>query len=436
MKEVNPWAGVAMQTGGSTATGQEVQRRGPVEQRVLENVEVLAGNRGEKLDHAVRFRDLNFFIDNLQAQFTSNSAAFAGEVTAKINRQFAAIDAESKAIVADFTAAFTQLDGLVATFSETFTAQLNTTNANIQTNYYTIAQTDQAIAAVQTTVNSQLNGFSTTITQLQSTANGIDATYGIRINNNGHVSGFGLISRLRNGQPVSDFIITDASFRVVNTSGQGNYTPLAVYPSGRVVDGVFVPAGVHAQDLYVTRANIANAAIDSARIADAAITNAKIADASITNAKIAFAAIDSTKIQDAAITSAKIGFAQIQSANIQDLTIGTQKIQDFAVTTGAAFSNAPSFGAVAASCAGGRPVVIWASIAFRQMNDIQVSYTVFWNGVAIRSGFFSGNGNAAETPIMLVTSQFGTNTLSIFTTLGNNSSADATVSGAFIELKK
>ena len=71
-------------------------------------------------------------------------------------------------------------------------------------------------------------------------------------------------------------------------------------------------------DASITNAKIANLAVDGAKIASAAIVNAKIADAAITTAKISDAAITTAKIGDAAITAAKIGDAEITSAKIAD----------------------------------------------------------------------------------------------------------------------
>lgn len=262
-----PWAGVQIERDAPPMRDMGIDRRGPVDERTLDKVEVLSGARGPKLDHAVRFRDLDVIFGDLQRTMRDLSAPVFGDLSRQIQGQFQAIDSESKALLQFFNDAFDR------------------TGENIET--------------VKTELETTQDGLSTSITQLQQTANGIDAVYGIRINNNGHVSGFGLISQLRNGQPVSDFIISDASFRIVNSSGAGNYTPFAVYPTGRIVDGHAVPAGVHAQDLYVTRANISVAAIDTARIANAAITNAKIGNLEVDTIKIADGAISKVAVAQA-----------------------------------------------------------------------------------------------------------------------------------------
>ena len=86
-------------------------------------------------------------------------------------------------------------------------------------------------------------------------------------------------------------------------------------------------------DAAIVNAKIANAAIDSAKIADAAITNAKIANAQITNSKIANASIDTVKIIDGSISTAKIGSAAVTSAKIGSAAITQAKIGNAAVDT-------------------------------------------------------------------------------------------------------
>ncbi|MFG6660098.1 hypothetical protein [Sulfitobacter sp. 915] len=251
--ESNPWQGVALVPEQPRATQPPVERRSPLDERTLNQAEVLAGLRGDKSEHAVRFKDL----ENLKREVAKDVAGVGkygdtgtgrtGSVGEQIAAQFAAIDTESKALLKDYNKLFDQAMEGIETLGEEVDGQFQT-------------------------FQTQLDGNSTSISSLIVSVDGVKAQYGIRINNNGHISGFGLLSRLINGQPVSDFIINDASLRVVNSSGQGNFTPFAVYPTSRFVDGAYVPAGVHAHNLYVTRANIGNLAVDTLKIAGYAVT--------------------------------------------------------------------------------------------------------------------------------------------------------------------
>lgn len=260
--ESQPWQGVPLVPEQPRAPQAPVERRSPLDERTLNQAEVLAGLRGDKSEHAVRFKDLENLRQEVAKEVTNFSIGGAGSrqpgtIGERIAAQFAAIDAESKALLADYNKLFEQAMEGIDTLGEEVDGQFQT-------------------------FQTELDGNSTAISSLIVSVDGVKAQYGIRINNNGHISGFGLLSRLINGQPVSDFIINDASLRVVNSSGQGNYTPFAVYPSGRYVNGAYIPAGVHAQDLYVTNANIGDAQIDNAKIKDLSVDTIKIAGEAVT----------------------------------------------------------------------------------------------------------------------------------------------------------
>jgi hypothetical protein len=246
--ESTPWEGVNVPQASRSVAPEAVNRRSPVEERTINLTEVLAGLRGEKLEHAVRFKDLEGIKVEVAKQVGSMSGINGpGSIGAKVAAQFAAIDTESEALLEEYNRLFDQAMLGIETLGTEVDGEFDT-------------------------FQTALDGNSTSISSLIVSINGVSATYGIRINNNGHISGFGLISSLVAGQAVSDFIINDASLRVVNSSGQGNYTPFAVYPAGRTVNGAFIPAGVHAQDLYVTRASIGDLQVDTLKVAGNAIT--------------------------------------------------------------------------------------------------------------------------------------------------------------------
>jgi hypothetical protein len=74
------------------------------------------------------------------------------------------------------------------------------------------------------------------------------------------------------------------------------------------------------ENLSVTTAKIANLAVETAKIADASILTAKIADLQVTTAKIALLAVTTALIDDLAVTNAKIANATIESAKIVSLS--------------------------------------------------------------------------------------------------------------------
>jgi len=184
------------------------------------------------------------------------------------------------------SSALTQLDSKVTKVDDKVTSQA-TSITNLQTSVggNTIALSDQAKAI-----------------------DGVKAIKTITIDNNGVMSGYGLISDLVNGKVTSTFGINADNFYIGPPSG--GKKPFLVTTTNTTVNGVTYPPGTW---------------IDTTYIASASITSAHIQDAAITNAKIANAAVDTAKIKDAAITTAKIGDLQVDTIKIKDnaITVAT-----------------------------------------------------------------------------------------------------------------
>jgi hypothetical protein len=154
-----------------------------------------------------------------------------------------------------------------------------------------------------------------------SSVNGLNAQYSVKIDNNGHVSGFGLSSTLSNGTPSSAFIVRSDKFAVVNptdTSAMTNSPSPAHVPfivtAATNIDGVAVPAGAYMKSAFIHDGSITNA-----RIRDAAIDNAKIANLSAE--KITSGLINTSRlnIDSASLTSVN-GVLQIGNVNVNKLT--------------------------------------------------------------------------------------------------------------------
>ena len=160
-------------------------------------------------------------------------------------------------------------------------------------------------AQVTTAGNTVVGGFSLAATQGAGTNQGPTIDFGVR----------------------ADKFFIAATAETPNAEAQiamGNAMPFMVLTKTEMVYGKSYPPGV-----YMKRAVLGQAVIDSAQIADAAITTAKIKDAAINTAQIADAAIDNAKIKDAAINAAKIADAAITNAKIANAAIGSAKIADW-----------------------------------------------------------------------------------------------------------
>lgn len=160
-------------------------------------------------------------------------------------------------------------------------------------------------STVPKSINQGLNQQNVKLQQTNEVVNGVKAVSTVTVDNNGVMSGYGLISELVNGQVTSAFgVNADTFFIGAPASGK---KPFVVLTGSGAINGVVVPAGTY---------------IDTAFIADLTVTSAKIADLGVTNAKIDNLAVDGAKIANAAITTAKIG----------DLQVDTLKIANRAVT--------------------------------------------------------------------------------------------------------
>lgn len=235
-----------------------------------------------------------------------------------------------------------------ATSLSSLTTRVGTAESNITTLQTTTANQATSISQLSSTVS----GNTTSIQTLQTTTNGLSGQYTVKIDNNGHISGFGLASTVVNGTPTSAFIVRADKFAIAGPNDTSNplgsttpsldAVPFIVVPAGGTTqDGVTYPAGT-----YIRAAYIANATITAAKIANATITSAQIASGTITAANIANATITTAQIADT-----------IESSNWNpSLNLGWQINKSGAATfnqvtvRGTVFASAGSFtGAVTAT---------------------------------------------------------------------------------------
>lgn len=113
------------------------------------------------------------------------------------------------------------------------------------------------VATLQTTVARQ----TTSIRNVERSVDGVKAIKAVTVDNNGVISGYGLVSELQNGRVTSQFGVNADNFFIGNP--RNGKKPFATYTQPTVINGVRIPAGTY---------------INTAFIADASITMAKIAD--------------------------------------------------------------------------------------------------------------------------------------------------------------
>jgi len=92
---------------------------------------------------------------------------------------------------------------------------------NKPSNYTYAWKSDGAIASELKTVTSSVGDNTATIQENISSIDGLEAQYTVKIDNNGHVAGFGLASELVDGEFVSDFMVAADRFSVIDSSAPG-----------------------------------------------------------------------------------------------------------------------------------------------------------------------------------------------------------------------
>ena len=150
----------------------------------------------------------------------------------------------------------------------------------------TRAAQDEAIAKAVNGVSSTLNGSTTAIATQATSINGIQGKYSVKIDANGYVSGFGLISTANNATPTSEFVIVADKFSiapVATNPASSDGSPFYYLTSPTTIDGVMVPSGAYMKNAYIAALN-ANKIVAGNIAADRMTTNVMSAvNASIDN---------------------------------------------------------------------------------------------------------------------------------------------------------
>jgi hypothetical protein len=155
----------------------------------------------------------------------------------------------------------------------------------VETGFRQLSQVTATSVSQINTLASVVDGNRAAVQVAQLSVDGVRAQYTVKIDNNGHVSGFGLASTIVNGTPRSAFIVRADRFAIVGANSTidplGTLTPtkvpFMVFTTPTVIGGKTYPAGT-----WIDAAFIANATIDTAQIRD--LTADKITTGNLTAA--------------------------------------------------------------------------------------------------------------------------------------------------------
>lgn len=204
---------------------------------------------------------------NADSSLSSDISVLSATVTSNFNTLNAAISSESSArataISAEASARNTLATQLRGSYTGTDVAQVS--SGLIYEERLARSNADSSLSSSITTLTASVNANAVAI-QTESTArvnadNSLFAQYTVKIDANGHVSGFGLASQTVGGSTVSAFIIRADKFAIVDPASTANN--LTNSPTADAVP-FFVEGGV----VYMKTAFIKDASISSAKIGD------------------------------------------------------------------------------------------------------------------------------------------------------------------------
>jgi hypothetical protein len=169
----------------------------------------------------------------------------------------------------DVTSALSAITNDIAS-SQLF-VDLGTRIAATETGITTLQQITATSAQQVTTLSSVVGKNQSSIEIAAKVTDGLSAQYTVKIDVNGHVSGFGLASSSATGTPTSAFIVRADRFAITGANsttdplGTLNPTsvPFVVLTTPTVIGGVTYPAGVWMKSAFIADATITNAQIQN-----------------------------------------------------------------------------------------------------------------------------------------------------------------------------
>lgn len=184
----------------------------------------------------------------MEATVNNNTAALATELSTRADEDSAvaaqttglsAVVSENTAALATESTVRSDADSANAAQTTVISSAVNNAQAAISTEATTRATNDTAAASQITTLQSSVGGNTASISTQQTAVNGLEAQYTVKIDNNGHVAGFGLASELVDGNISSDFMVAADRFSVVDPSAVSWYDLIKITDYGNSKRAVF-----------------------------------------------------------------------------------------------------------------------------------------------------------------------------------------------------
>ena len=214
-------------------------------------------------------------INTLQSDYNGNKASVAGQLKtlsdkdnatasqiSRLNSQMA--DKASSAALNSLTTKVNQTDGKITAQTQrlnTLQSSVSGNTSSINTLSQSLTTKERALSEQINTVQTTLSGQTASIRNVERSVNGVRSIKAVTVDNNGFISGYGLMSDLQNGRVTSRFgINADQIYFGTTTNAK---KPFVFTTRATTIDGVSYPAGA-----WINSASIAHASINMLHIAD------------------------------------------------------------------------------------------------------------------------------------------------------------------------
>ena len=228
-----------------------------------------------------------------------------------------------------------------------------------------VSTTAQDLTALTTTVG----GNTATITTQSNSIDGVEANYGVKIDNNNRITGFGLLSTTAGSTPFSEFAVVADQFSIVSPDSTAD-TPIQPFTvtsdkiyfgADVIVSGDLISTGTISADRLqidgvmfdtetvggVTSLIIKESGVNTSQIAESAITTARLSNDAVTVDKFANTLQSSNYVADTSgwqiLTSGDVEFQNAKVSGEINATSGTLS-SSIAIGTGNSIFKADSNG--------------------------------------------------------------------------------------------
>ena len=300
------------------------------------------------------------------------------EATATDKAELGVLIDENKASILSEATARVDADSAITTSVNTLTSNLSTTDSNVSGNATAISGLETRVEDAEGDITSQASditsltstvGSNTTAISTQTTTiNGITAQHSVTIDSNGHVSGYGLVSDIIDGNATSAFVVAADQFAIGGANNVTGTYPFVHYANATTVtvDGATftIPAGTYIDNAkinFLSAEDIITGSLSAQRID----VDGQTLEADGDSLKIKNLGVDTLQIANQAITIPR-----------SDTTASTIYLSDQVWTSLADLTFAPaSVNGVA------QPVSVKAFIPFTAFDS---SNNVSWGTLFVR----------------------------------------------------